>query len=192
MPNKNLFFLALGFVLSSLGLWALAGINLPHTFTAGNPIRAAEVNANFAALNNALPGVAQAVESDTADIPNFPNSLRRSVTINVPGPGYVRVSASLQLNMVYTGDSSALFTVALANEPDVIRPDQDKRISLPGGLPNWTYIQIVSSERVFPVDSAGPKTFYLLVEENSATQGQVARSTLTATFLSGMGTVQSP
>ncbi|GEM82610.1 hypothetical protein [Meiothermus hypogaeus] len=191
MPNRNLFYLALGFALSSLGLWALAGINLPHTFTAGNPIRAAEVNANFTALNNALPGVAQAVESDTTDIPDSPNYLRRSVTINVPGPGYVRVSASLQLNIVYTG-SNALFTVALANEPDVIRPDQDKRISLPGGLPNWTYIQIVSSERVFPVDSAGPKTFYLLVEENSATQGQVAKSTLTATFVTGMGTVQNP
>lgn len=191
MPNKNLFFLALGFGLSTLGLWALAGVTLPHTFTAGSPIRAAEVNANFSALNNALPGVAQTVESDTTEIPDFPNSLSRSVTINVPGPGYVRVSASLQLNIVYTG-GNALFTVALANEPDVIRPDQDKRISLPGGLPNWTYIQIVSSERVFPVDSAGPKTFYLLVEENSATQGQVARSTLTATFMTGMGTVQNP
>ncbi|MBO1436848.1 hypothetical protein [Meiothermus sp. CFH 77666] len=191
MPNKNLFFLALGFGLSTLGLWALAGVTLPHTFTAGSPIRAAEVNANFSALNNALPGVAQTVESNTTDIPDFPNSLSRSVTINVPGPGYVRVSASLQLNIVYTG-GNALFTVALANEPDVIRPDQDKRISLPGGLPNWTYIQIVSSERVFPVDSAGPKTFYLLVEENSATQGQVARSTLTATFVTGMGTVQNP
>lgn len=191
MPNKNLFFLALGFGLSTLGLWALAGVTLPHTFTAGSPIRAAEVNANFSALNNALPGVAQTVESNTTDIPDFPNSLSRSVTINVPGPGYVRVSASLQLNIVYTG-GNALFTVALANEPDVIRPDQDKRISLPGGLPNWTYIQIVSSERVFPVDSAGPRTFYLLVEENSATQGQVARSTLTATFVTGMGTVQNP
>ncbi|GIW35822.1 hypothetical protein [Meiothermus sp.] len=191
MPNRNLFFLALGFALSSLGLWALAGINLPHTFTAGNPIRAAEVNANFAALNNALPGVAQTVESDTTDIPNSPNYLSRSVTINVPGPGYVRVSASLQLNIVYTG-GNALFTVALANEPDVIRPDQDKRISLPGGLPNWTYTQIVSSERVFPVDSAGPKTFYLLVEENSGTQGQVSKSTLAATFVTGMGTVQAP
>ncbi|GIW23826.1 hypothetical protein [Meiothermus sp.] len=190
MSNKNLFFLALGSGLSSLGFWALAGINLPHTFSAGSPIRAAEVNANFAALNNALPGVAQTAASNAIAITDTPAV--DSVTINVPGPGYVRVSATAQLNVEYTGTSSAMFTLAVSNTADTIRPDQDKRISLPGGLPAWTYRYIVSSERVFPVDSAGPKTFYLIAEENSVVQGTISSRTLTATFLTGMGTVQSP
>ncbi|RIH84659.1 hypothetical protein Mlute_01823 [Meiothermus luteus] len=191
MSNKNLFFLALGIGLSTLGFWALAGINLPHTFSAGSPIRAAEVNANFAALNNALPGVAQTAASDSVAITDTTPAVD-SVTINVPGPGYVRVSATAQLNVEYTGTSSAMFTLAVSNTADTIRPDQDKRISLPGGLPAWTYRYIVSSERVFPVDSAGPKTFYLIAEENSSVQGTISSRTLTATFLTGMGTVQSP
>lgn len=76
--------------------------------------------------------------------------------------------------------------------PTTIRPDQDKRISLPASLPAWTYSYIVSSERVFPVDSAGPKTFFLIVEENSGVQGTVSKRTLSATYLTSMGTVQNP
>lgn len=191
MPNKNLFFLALGFGLSTLGLWALAGVTLPHTFTAGSPIRAAEVNANFAALNNALPGVAQSAASDAVAITNTTPAVA-SVTINVPGPGYVKVSATAQLNVEYTGTSSAQFTLGLSSTSDTLRPDQDKRLSLPSGLPAWTYIYILSAERVFPVDSAGSKTFYLIAEENSGVQGTVSKRTLTATFMTGMGTVQNP
>ncbi|MCS7068173.1 MAG: hypothetical protein RMK51_07515 [Meiothermus sp.] len=189
--SKNIFFLALGAGLSTLGLWALAGVSLPHTFSAGGLIRASEVNANFAALNNALPGVAQTAASDTVAITDTTPAVA-SVTINVPGPGYVKVSATAQLNVEYTGTSSALFTFAVSNTADTIRPDQDKRISLPAGLPAWTYSYIVSSERVFPVDSAGSKTFYLIAEENSGVQGSVSKRTLTATFLTAMGTVQSP
>jgi hypothetical protein len=50
MNSKELRNLALGLALGLLGAGALAGVSLPHTFSAGSPIRAAEVNANFAAL----------------------------------------------------------------------------------------------------------------------------------------------
>jgi hypothetical protein len=185
--RKLVFALALGL----LGAGALAGISLPHTFSAGSPIRAAEVNANFAALNNALPGVAQTAAADAVAITNTAPAVA-SVTITVPGPGFVKVSASAQLNIEYSGLSSATFTVAVTNAPDTIRPDQDKRISLPAGLPAWNYSYIVSSERVFPVDSAGPKTFYLIAEENSGVQGTVSKRTLSATYLTAMGEVQNP
>ena len=189
--TKELRNLAFGLALGLLGAGALAGISLPHTFSAGSPIRATEVNANFAALNNALPGVAQTAAAESVAITAATPAVA-SVTITVPGPGFVKVSASAQLNLEYTGTTNATFTVAVANAPDTIRPDQDKRISLPAGLPVWTYSYIVSSERVFPVDSAGPKTFYLIAEENSGVQATVSKRTLSATYLTGMGTVQSP
>jgi hypothetical protein len=45
MNSKELRNLALGLALGLLGAGALAGVSLPHTFSAGSPIRAAEVNA---------------------------------------------------------------------------------------------------------------------------------------------------
>jgi len=190
MNPRELRNLALGLALGFLGAGVLAGVSLPHTFTAGNPIRAGEVNANFAALNNALPGVAQTVSAGSAAI-TASSAVIDSVSINVPGPGYVRVSASAQLNIEYTG-ASAHFTFGVSDAPDVFSPDQDRRIMLPNGLPAWTYSYIVSSERVFRVDSAGPKTFYMLAEENSSAQGTVSRRVLTATYFTAMGTVQTP
>jgi hypothetical protein len=190
MNSKELRNLALGLALGLLGAGALAGVSLPHTFSAGSPIRAAEVNANFAALNQALPGVAQTVVAERVDI--TPTSAIASVSINVPGPGHVLVRATAQLNILYDGTSSAAFTFGVSNSSDSFRPDQDRRIGLPAGLPAWTYSYIVSAERVFTVDSAGIKTFYLLAEENSPVQGTISKTTLTATYLKAMGTVQDP
>jgi len=191
MKPKELRNLVFALALGLLGAGALAGVALPHTFSAGSPIRAAEVNANFAALNNALPGVAQTAAAEAVAITSDSPAIAK-VTITVPGAGFVKVSASAQLNIEYSGNSSATFTLAVADAPDAIRPDQDKRISLPAGLPAWNYSYIVSSERVFPVDSAGPKTFYLIAEENSSTQGTVSKRTLSATYLRAFGAVQSP
>ncbi|GIW12558.1 MAG: hypothetical protein KatS3mg061_3615 [Dehalococcoidia bacterium] len=190
MRGRNLFFFMLGAGVVAAGLWGWSVGPLTN-FTAGTPIRASEVNANFAALNNALPGVAQTAAAEAVAISDTTPAVA-SVTINVPGPGFVKVGASAQLNIEYSGSSSAVFTFALADAPDAIRPDQDRRISLPAGLPAWTYSYIVSSERVFPVDSAGPKTFYLIVEENSGVQGSVSKRTLSATYLTAMGAVQNP
>ncbi|AWR88055.1 hypothetical protein [Meiothermus taiwanensis] len=190
MTRKELRNLVFGLALGLLGAGALAEIALPHTFTSGTTIRANEVNANFQALGRGLPGVAQTVSPDA--VPITPTPAVDSVTINVPGPGFVKVSATAQLNIEYSGGSNAAFTLGVANAADTFRPAEDRRIAMPAGLPAGTYSYIVSAERVFPVDTPGPKTFYLLAEENTAAQGTVSRRTLTATFLTAMGTVQNP
>jgi hypothetical protein len=189
MNRNDIRNIVLGLAVGLAGAGALAGVSLPFTFTAGTPIKSSEVNANFAALNNALPGVAQTASSTDVPITSTPSVA--SVTINAPGPGYVLVSATAQLNIDYTGSSSARFTFGLSDAADTISPDQAKTISMPSGLPAWTFNQILSAERVFPISSAGPKTFYLLAEENSGVQASVSRRTLTATFMTAMGTVQT-
>ena len=189
MNRNDIRNIVLGLAVGLAGAGALAGVSLPFNFTAGTPIKSSEVNANFAALNNALPGVAQTASS--ADVPITSTPAVASVTINAPGPGYVLVSTSAQLNIDYTGTSSARFTLGLSDAADTISPDQAKTISMPSGLPVWTYNQILSAERVFPISSAGPKTFYLIAEENSGVQASISRRTLTATFVTAMGTVQT-
>ncbi len=46
-------YLVLGALLASIGLWALA-VTLPHTFSPGDEIKSAEMNANFQALVDAV------------------------------------------------------------------------------------------------------------------------------------------
>jgi len=50
---QKLKYLVLGAVLASIGLWALA-VTLPHTFSPGDEIKSAEMNANFQALKSAV------------------------------------------------------------------------------------------------------------------------------------------
>ena len=53
MRGKNLKYFVLGFALAAVGLWAVAVGNMT-TFQAGTPIKAAEVNQNFAMLKEGL------------------------------------------------------------------------------------------------------------------------------------------
>lgn len=64
-------------------------INLPHTFTAGTPIKASEVNANFAALAQEIANVALHKSSDFAEIAVTPVSAAIGSTITVGAKSYV-------------------------------------------------------------------------------------------------------
>lgn len=53
MKGSNLKYFALGLMLASAGLWALA-VTIPNSFTAGTTISASQVNQNFQALKTAV------------------------------------------------------------------------------------------------------------------------------------------
>ncbi len=88
---QKLKYLVLGAVLASVGLWALA-VTLPHTFSPGDEIKSAEMNANFQALKDAVDALEtklSAVEAAQKALPSKTGQLgyawvKRDGTLGVP------------------------------------------------------------------------------------------------------------
>lgn len=57
-----------GSILATAGAWALAGTTVPNTFQSGTPIKAADVNANFRALQDGLNGLENSFPVSTTNL----------------------------------------------------------------------------------------------------------------------------
>ena len=66
LSSRDLKYIAIGTIAVASGLSVLAAVNIPNTFTAGTPIKAEEVNANFSSLKAALEAL-QAGSGSVAD-----------------------------------------------------------------------------------------------------------------------------
>lgn len=96
--NKRMIIGVLTMALSSLapGVYALT---LPHQFSAGNPASSSQVNANFNALNGALPlmwadtGIVNGVTKT-----NSASVVINTLTANIPANGFVIISGSVSVN----------------------------------------------------------------------------------------------
>jgi hypothetical protein len=103
-PGKNFFklsrsqWISVAVLASSLGVAAAVSLT---TFTAGTTISASAVNANFTALNNALPQVWASTDSTaggvTVSATATPQTVN-SVSINVPAGGHLIIAGSVFIN----------------------------------------------------------------------------------------------
>jgi len=92
--RKSLLVLASFFI--SLPLWS-QNVTLPNTFVSGTPARAADVNANFETLKNALPGVSSHLFSVSNLAITCPANSGTTVTVGTiafkaPSDGYAVVT----------------------------------------------------------------------------------------------------
>ena len=102
--RKNIFkltrsqWISVAVLASSLGL-AIA-VTIPNTFTAGTTISASAVNANFNALNSALPLVWAATDTGSAGttLVAAGRTIINSVPINAPSAGNLVVSGMVFVN----------------------------------------------------------------------------------------------
>jgi hypothetical protein len=84
-----------------------------------------------------------------------------SVTLTVPGPGYVIVSGGAQVHLIHNVGTTSRVTLAISDFPDLIQEDHSATILLPGSYPSELYLYPVQIQTVFPVSLAGSVTFYL-------------------------------
>ncbi|GEM83722.1 MAG: hypothetical protein KatS3mg074_408 [Meiothermus sp.] len=129
MKGNNLKFFFLGAALVATGLWAMA-VTIPNTFTSGEALSAAKLNANFAALKTAVDALEAAVPgkqnriSGTCSEGRYIRSVNADGTVVCGNPGafgQVREDGSLRggaLNVAAvtkgTGEYCITFTVPLS------------------------------------------------------------------------------
>lgn len=89
MNKKIIIGALLGCIFGATVGYSASVVNLPHTFTAGTPIKASEVNANFAALAQEIANVALHKSSDFAEIAVTPVSAAIGSTITVGAKSYI-------------------------------------------------------------------------------------------------------
>lgn len=84
-----------------------------------------------------------------------------ALTLNVPGPGYVALSAEAQVYMLHTTGTESRATLALSEVPDQIPDSLAVIVSVAPSLPSEFYTLAGRVSAVIPVTIGGVHTFYL-------------------------------
>ena len=157
--------LAAGFAIFCSAAWGQV-TSVPNTFTSGTQAKAADVNADFAALVSALPGVSmKSFSSPTITIPAGTTSTNLgSMTINAPSYGFALVT--LWGNV--TTSKGINMGVSNVSAPDV---------SL-DGIPlavcaNTSTFNNFSTQWIFTV-TKGSNTFWAITEGYGASASDVS------------------
>lgn len=160
MKGSNLKHFFLGAALVASGLWA-AAVTIPNTFSAGEVISSAKMNANFATLKAAtdtLEGKATTLENKVAALEN--PTLADSVVWTSP-LGFISLDGSLSLNHSAGGESLEIKSAS---------PGDQKRISLP--LQSYSHKKIKKVTVCYKLSSAA--SFITQLQLNELTQPPVA------------------
>jgi len=148
---------------------------IPYTFTSGATISSSQVNANFTALTQQLPGVEWANISQTSiDVRTSTVNLA-AITLNAPSAGYVVVRFDGVAN-ASSGDNLIL----AASNISQTWGSNDGNVGFEGDGNHHPF----SHTRVYAV-SAGNNYFYAVAQNYVETSGTGLASiygTLTATF----------
>jgi uncharacterized protein len=162
--------------ITALGLlvWG-AAVTIPNSFSDGDVISAAQMNANFAAvkaavdtnesavatLQTAQPGVAQVLGTTSVTTVGTTLSSALSLDVTAPAAGYALVTAAGEANLVHTsGTTTYIDELGIGPSATSLPTIDQVDIQLPSAAASGSYYQAFSVTRVFAV-SAGTTTFYL-------------------------------
>jgi hypothetical protein len=161
-----------------------AGVTIPNSFTPGTTISSSQMNQNFTAVANQMPGV-KTVEDTRPWVSPLPttSSTVMSITVTVPGQGYVVVTASgvIYFNVSVAGDRLIRVKVSeIASDTDETPGIQIVRMPVSVG----SYSIPFSTTKVFSVTTASTVTYYLNMWDQVGGSGNgTERPILTAVFI---------
>jgi len=126
---------------------------------------------------DAIEGFADSVVSNTGQTIT-------SVTLDVPGPGWIQVSGTAQVYLLHDAGQASRLTLALSRIADDVADATSSLVGLPGALPSELYTLSANVQAVFPVSTAGPVTVYLTAKKGVQPRPPSLHNVqLTATFL---------
>ncbi|GJM19132.1 MAG: hypothetical protein DHS20C14_13450 [Phycisphaeraceae bacterium] len=99
-----------------------------------------------------------------------------SRTITVPGPGYVVAIANLEVLIGFITGSDQLVSIGVSDEPDAFFEGLELSEDIPASTGTGTYNFVISPSLVFPVDTAGAHTYYLVGQEGGGNGGNFIRA----------------
>ena len=172
------------FVVLAIPRDVIAGVTIPYPFTTGTTISSSEMNQNFTAVANQMPGV-KTVEDTRPWVSPLPTTSGTvlSITVTVPGPGYVVVTASgaIFFNVSVAGQRLILIKVSeIASDTSENPGVQIVRMPVSVG----SYSIPFSTTKVFSVTTASTVTYYLNMYDMDGGSGNgTERPILTAVFI---------
>ncbi len=141
--------LVVGLLLGSLGLYGLAAVSIPNTFSAGTPIKASEVNANFSAVKTAVDALEAKINAGSSG----QAAVQTDATLLGDGSSAARLGVKLPLALA--GSSTAKTGLLGVNNPDGLALSAKSQTgdALSGVSQSGTGLSVSS------VDGAGIKTW---------------------------------
>ncbi len=154
--NKTVL-LSLAFVLC-LGASTQAAV--PYTFSAGTPARAASVNANFTALGNGLPGLANCYSYGPFAITSS-SAMVSSLTVVCPVAGYLLVIAQSSQSISHDIGTASFLNSCLHTVKNTFETAHQSPFLLASNVPTGDYASTMTVTRTFSIASAGNFKVYL-------------------------------
>jgi len=159
-----------------------AGVTIPNSFTPGATISSSQMNQNFTAVANQMPGV-KSVETGGQIVVPTTSGTMLSITVTVPGAGYVVVTASGSIDCIFSVAGAMLVRVKVSQiASDTSETPGIQFLRFPASV--GSYVFPFSTTKLFSVTSASTVTYYLNMWNQLGVGAlQLDDTTLTAVFI---------
>lgn len=180
-------FIAAAIIATSMGM-SYAAVTIPNSFTDGTPAVAAQVNANFSALANAMPAVKSVNTPHLAAVASTTGENIASITVTAPVDGQIVLDASgdIGINQTVAANNFVYTYLTTTSGGTSTTTKSFFALDTTGGAANrsWGNLHLTG---VFPVTAGTPTTFYLTAGRDSSGVNIIfsgyGMARLTATFI---------
>lgn len=178
-------FIAAAILATSMGLSYAAVSLIPNTFTAGTPASAADVNANFSAVEASIPGINVSDDQTYSPVSATAGTVAQ-ITVTPPANGYVLLQYSGIADIAHTNGTLDEVRVEISDTAGMITFEPSfNLVEVTSAQPSSgdEYYSPIQTQRLFPVTANVTKTFYVRADLHSGTTAYIGYNYLSAMFV---------